>query len=119
MSHNRPQPPEDLGGESLLEWGRIVAELEAAGRLDATDRALLTVYVECWATYQQAVRGLTTWGPVVRYANGVPGASPFYKTARECAAQLAKLLAEMCLTPAARHRMKATTEAAPDGLPAF
>jgi P27 family predicted phage terminase small subunit len=105
---NRPRPPEDMDGEALLEWDRVCDELAAAGRLDSTDRALLTIYCQTWAIYQTVMRRVAKDGPVVKHNNGVAGASPFYTVSREMAGHLRRLLSDMGLTPAARGKGAAT-----------
>jgi P27 family predicted phage terminase small subunit len=97
----RPQPPETLDGEGLLEWHRIVDELDDAGRLDKADRALLTLYAQTWEQYQAAIRGVAKYGAVIKYTSNV-GPSPHYKVAKELAAQLRGLLNDLGLTPASR-----------------
>lgn len=99
---NHPQPPEELDGEALLEWHRIVAELDAAGTLDKTDRAILTLYAQTWATHHAAARAVAQHGSVIKWPNGMPGPSPFYKVAKETAGQLRGLLADLGLTPTSR-----------------
>ena len=113
----RPTPPEDLDAEALLEWGRICDELAAAGCPDlAAYRAILTVYVQTWETHQTVMRFVRQHGPIVKFSNGVTGASPFHKAARECAAQLRGLLTDLGLTPAARGARKGSNAAEPDEL---
>jgi P27 family predicted phage terminase small subunit len=106
----RPAPPEHLADEALLEWHRIVDELDSAGRIDKTDRALLSIYVETWAVHYEASRRVAEHGAVIKYSNGVVGQSPFYKTQRETAAQLRGLLNDMGLTPTARGKAPSTEE---------
>lgn len=98
----RPASPEDLDAEALLEWQRIIEELETAGQLQATDRAIITLYVETWQTWRAATRGVVRHGAVIRYPNKATGPSPFYKVAKETAAQLRGLLRDLGLTPASR-----------------
>lgn len=98
----RPNPPEELDGEALLEWHRICDELEAVGRLDKTDRAVLTLYAETWQTWRSAAKAVAKSGSVIRYPNNVVGPSPFYKVMRETGQQLRGLLADMGLTPTTR-----------------
>lgn len=107
---NRPKAPPEVQGEALLEWERVCDELDAAGRLDRADRAVLTLYAQTWEIYQQAMRAVSSHGAVVKWPNGTPGASPFYKVSRETAFQLQKLLADLGLTPAARTKVKAVAE---------
>ena len=102
----RPNPPEHLDGEALLEWHRVCDELATANRLDTTDRALLTLYVETWAIYQDVMRHVRQHGAVVKWPNGVVGGSPFYKTSRETAAQLRTMLTDLGLTPLTRSKVK-------------
>lgn len=107
---HRPPPPPEIQGEALLEWERVCDELSAAGRLDRADRAVLCLYCQTWEIYMAAMKGVTTHGAIVKHPNGVAGPSPFYKVSRETSAQLQKLLADLGLTPAARHRMKAAAK---------
>lgn len=103
----RPRPPDDLGEEASLEWHRVCDELADAGRLEAADRAVLTLYVETWGVWRTASLHVKTFGPVVPGQNGVVGRSPFYATQRETAAQLRNLLADLGLTPQARGKSAA------------
>lgn len=103
---NKPKPPEDMEGEALLEWHRVVAELAARGTLDSADRGILTVHCQTRAAHAVAAKHVAQFGPVIKWPNGVPGPSPFYKTMKECAAVLCGTLADMGLTPAARAKQK-------------
>lgn len=113
----RPAPPEELDGEPLLEWHRVCGELEAAGRLEKTDRAILVLYVETWAAWRAVSTGVTKFGAVIKFPNGVTGASPFAKLQKEYGTQLRGLLNDLGLTPAARATKSAATE--PADLPDF
>ena len=99
---NRPQPPEHLADEALIEWERVCDELAANGTLMKTDRAILIVYCETWATYVKATQGVVRFGPVIKYPNGITAPSPFYKVQSETANKLKGLLRELGLTPASR-----------------
>ena len=46
-------------------------------------------------------------GSVIKWPNGVPGPSPFYKVAKDAAGQLRGLLNDLGLTPAARGAKEA------------
>lgn len=99
---NRPAPPECLSGEAVLEWQRVVAELEAQGRLDKADRAILTLYCLHWQTHHEAARHVVEFGSVIKHANGSPYQNPFYKTMKETAPLLRGLLQDLGLTPTKR-----------------
>lgn len=113
-SSQRPAPPPEIQGEALLEWERVCNELAAAGRIDKADRAILSLYCATWEIYQQAMRGVSAHGAIVKHPNGVAGPSPFYKVSRETSLQLQKLLADLGLTPAARHKVKVAAEVPED-----
>jgi P27 family predicted phage terminase small subunit len=98
----KPTPPDDLKGEGLREWDRVCDELHTLGRLNKVDRALLTTYCRCWATFCQVSAQVDKDGPVTVYSNGNAGLTPYYKAQKETAALLQSLLAAMGLTPAAR-----------------
>lgn len=98
----RPKPPDHIDGEALLEWHRIVDELDDAGQLDKADRAILTLYVDQWALNRDAARQVEKSGAVIRYPNKMVGPSPFYKVQRETAQLLNRLLNDMGMTAATR-----------------
>ena len=108
----KPRPPEDLDGEALLEWERVCLDLDEEGLLAATDRALLTLYVRTWAAWNDADKMVQKFGSVIKYSNGVPGASPHFKTGSEFAKQLRAIIGELGLTPVARAKrnMRANPE---------
>ncbi|HEV7299243.1 MAG TPA: phage terminase small subunit P27 family [Tepidisphaeraceae bacterium] len=99
---NRPPAPEEIDGEALLEWERVCNELESLNQLQATDRAILVLYVETWQTWRRATAGVNKHGAVIRYPNKTVGPSPFYNVAKDCAKQLRGLLADLGLNPAVR-----------------
>lgn len=106
MTNTRPKAPDHLSVEAVSEWHRVCDELEAVGRLDALDRAPLTLYVETWSLYQDAMAHVRKHGVIVKYANGVPGQSPFYKTSRELVTQMRGQLSDLGLPPLARAKLK-------------
>lgn len=112
----KPKPPDDIDGEALLEWERITEELEDAGHLDRTDRALITVYVRTWAVWRKAAEVVAQDGPIVLLPNNWPGQSPELKAMIECGKVLDKLLTSLGLTPTFREKNKSkvtATRAAP------
>ena len=102
----RPTPPENLDGEALLEWNRVCDELAELGALQKADRAALVLYVTTWAIHHEMMRHVEKHGAVVKWPNGVVGGSPYYKTSRECVAQLRGLLTDLGLTPLSRSKVK-------------
>ena len=114
MDAPKVAPPEELDGEALLEWDRVTHELAERDLLDQSDRAVLMLYCRTWATWREVDKLVRKYGSVIKYANGVPGPAPFFKTACEAAKQLRALLADLGLTPSARHKMTAPKKSAED-----
>jgi P27 family predicted phage terminase small subunit len=98
----RPKPPEDLDGEALLEWQRVLDELDTQGRLDVADRAVLVLYAQTWAVNQQATQHVARYGSVIRHHNNVIGVNPFFTVQKQTTAQLRNLLLDLGLTPSTR-----------------
>ena len=99
---NRPTPPDELDGESLLEWDRICDELKMLGQLNKADRAIMTLHCQTWAVYRSAQQAVNQFGAVVKWPNGIPGPGPFYRVMRETAIVLRGTLKDLGLTPDAR-----------------
>lgn len=96
-SESRPAPPEDLDGEALLEWSRVCDELESAGTLAATDRALLSLWCVTWAVWKAVTAHVNKFGPIVPAANRVIGRSPWYQVQRETHRDLVKMAQQLGL----------------------
>jgi P27 family predicted phage terminase small subunit len=99
----RPPAPEELTGESLLEWDRVCGELAEAGRLKSADRAMIVLWCQTWAIYQAVTRHVNQFGAILPAANKVIGKSPWYTVQRECHNALVKMATEMGLTCASRN----------------
>lgn len=100
-----PPAPEALEGEALLEWQRIVAELEPARVLTKADRAALVVYCLTWAQMQDAAANIAKTGSIIKLPNGYPGPTPYLKVYHTCARLCTRLLAEFGATPSGRARI--------------
>jgi P27 family predicted phage terminase small subunit len=74
------QPPEDIEGEVLDEWNRVIAAGEEIGRQwKAADRSILATYCRTWIVNRECFQHVKTFGSVIKWPNGLPGASPQYK----------------------------------------
>ena len=103
----RPKPPDDLSVDAATAWHQFVDELDDAGKLEKSDRAIIALAAETWATWRTAANHVKEFGPVVEVAiNKTIGRSPFYSVMMDCAKQLAALLAELGLTPKSRPATK-------------
>lgn len=95
-------PPPSIGGEALAEWDRVCGELAAAGGIQVADRAIIVTYCQAWAVNRAAAEHVARYGAIIKWPNGLPGPSPFYKAWRETTSLLRGLLADLGLTPATR-----------------
>jgi P27 family predicted phage terminase small subunit len=96
-------PPDDITGELLDEWHRIEHSVASLGHpIKHADRSILATYCRTWAVNRSAYRHIQRYGAVVKWPNGMPGPSPFYKSFAETTKLLRGLLADLGATPAAR-----------------
>ena len=97
------EPPEDIAGEALAEWHRVCRTLEAMGRqIKDADRSILALYCRTWAVNRECYEKIKGGMSVIKWPNGMPGPSPFYKNFKETAVILRGLLADIGCTPASR-----------------
>lgn len=103
-----PPVPEELkaNARAVAEWGRITRELAAEGRLETSDRSVVTLHCLTWATYAEAAAIVAKDGPVMTYNNGMNGPSPAYKITQQLGPQVRALLETMGMTAASRLRRK-------------
>ena len=105
-----PHTTDWLSDEAGAEWERITPGLEALDILKAQDRAMLTVYVETWATYVQAVARLRTDGlTMTNPDSGHTSAHPCVSVANTAAGQLRAFANEFGLSPVAERCLGAVT----------
>jgi P27 family predicted phage terminase small subunit len=97
------KPPEDITGESLEEWNRIIKAVESLGReIKPADRSLLAIYCRTYSINRQVFEHVQKFGPVIKWSNGLPGNSPQYKTFIETTKILNTQLAALGCTPESR-----------------
>lgn len=96
------EPPEELEGEALLEWHRVIEELQELGGLKAVDRATLTLWCKTWAVNYQVSQHVSKFGPILPAINKALGRSPWYQVMQETTSQLSKLAEIIGLTRKSR-----------------
>lgn len=104
-----PEAPDHLSELAREEWDRIVAQMTAMGTLGRENRAVLAIYCQNWgllvtAENMVAVEGAVTKAP----KTGVAMHNPWLTVARRASEIVARLAAELGLTPASRQRVAAT-----------
>jgi P27 family predicted phage terminase small subunit len=110
-----PDRPAELTGEAAREWGRVAAELDAAGLIAHTDRGVLAAYCLAYADMLAARDAINRDGrflsePVQTSTGKLLGSRtrehPAVKLLERASGRLLKLSAELGLTPASRQRIE-------------
>jgi P27 family predicted phage terminase small subunit len=113
----RPECPGYLDDDAKEEWSRIASELEAIALLTLDSRALLTLYCNAFSRWMRA-RGETL--DVVGSTDlGSLKANPAVAVEKDAEAMMLRILAELGLTPASRHRVRASDPGRKDELGEF
>ena len=100
------EPPEELEGAALAEWGRVVGlyrELDSK-ILNDLDIATLSAYCESVAIYKKAQKEYKK-GSLVIKDEGRIKENPYLKIMRLEGANIAKYAEQLCLSPVGRARM--------------
>lgn len=95
------QPPAHLSPRALEEWHRLVAQHP---QITAIDRDVLALYVATLVRQQDAEAELAKSGLTYVTPTGYTRPNPLCKTIEGCTRTLARLAAELGMTPAARER---------------
>jgi P27 family predicted phage terminase small subunit len=103
----RPTPPQDLKGEALAEWNRMIRRLELSKTLSLVDDAVLYRYCQLHARADRLEREIKVL-PSAFYVDhlGAPKVHPAFAQLRAHDQALRGYLVEFGLTPAARSRVK-------------
>lgn len=112
-------PAAFLQGEAMIEWHRIIPQLQAMGILSTVDRAAIIAYCVIWADFVDATENVRKFGKVVKAPSGYPIPSPYVSIARQAREDLRKYAGEFGLTPSSRSRVKVGTPAAHDPMEEF
>ena len=113
----RPPCPEQLKTDPIAaqEWESVCDQLQLLKVLSTVDVVLIELYCKTYSRYRQAEAQIDKFGEVLISPNTkTPMVSPYYTARNRYAADLAKYLVELGLTPAARARMRVTVEAKSD-----
>ena len=101
-----PDMPPDFEGDLASEWARVVADLRAAGTLGREIGAAIEIYVRNLVRMRRAEEHVTRFGPIVPAPRtGVPMHNPHLAIANAAAASVARMVAELGLTPSSRGRV--------------
>lgn len=99
-----PTPPDDLVGEALDEWHRVVPELTRLDLLKEGDRAVLVTYCEAWAVFCEATDAIRREGLFVDARQGlIP--HPAVAIQRNAAKEVRAIAAHFGLTPSTEQQL--------------
>lgn len=102
----RVTPPAHLKGMALATFRRVAANMSAMGTLGAENREAVAIYATNWSRMVEAEKHIAEHGPIVSAPRtGVPMQNPFLSVANRAASMVARLAAELGLTPVARARL--------------
>ena len=99
-----PPPPPDLPDDIRPEWERIVADLVDRRLLTESALGAIAAYVTSVWLVNQCRRTLAADGLTVKTKTGEAKAHPILGVMSKSLEQVARLAAELGLTPAARSR---------------
>lgn len=99
-----PTPPDDLVGEALDEWNRVVPELVRLDLLKEGDRATLVTYCEAWAVFCEATDQIRVHGLFIEAKQGlIP--HPAVAIQRNAAKEVRAIAAHFGLTPSTEQAL--------------
>jgi len=111
-----PEPPDDLIGEALDEWNRVVPGLARLELLKPEDRALLVTYCEAWAVFCEATDVIRREGLFIDAKQGrIP--HPAVGIQRNTAKELRALAAHFGLSPSTEQALSRGPENGDDDDP--
>ena len=108
-------PPAHLTKMAKAFWKTNYEPLRSAGILEATDLLTFELLCAAYSRWREAEAQLEADGARVRTSNGGSGASPFFRIARMCAAEVRGYCEQFGLTPPSRARLEVTPPKPPPG----
>lgn len=116
-----PRPPATLPPEMVAEWTVIATDMVARKILTAPSLGVLETYMAARWTVQQSQKSLQEHGLLVKSAHGMLKPNPVAGMQTKAMEMVARLSAELGLTPSARSKQGFASKekkngGAPDGL---
>src|SRR5215471_19294 len=108
-----PQPPPNADELTLVEWHRVVAELDHMGLGFAADQDAIYAYVCAVIEHRRATKLIANTG-ILLNSDGRAVRNPAVLVARDSAAILLRFARELGLTPSARVNFAGTQAEEPD-----
>jgi P27 family predicted phage terminase small subunit len=109
-----PPPPEGLPDTMLGDWVTVAADLQGRGLLTTSMLGVVETYIVALWTMRECRRTLLADGPVVRGEKGQPKPHPAGAMLKSANETIARLGAELGLTPSSRSRKPFLSDDKPD-----
>jgi len=126
LSENEPQPeigrptrPHWLLPEAKREWSRIVPELLRLGLLAKIDRAMISMWCQCWGMYVEAVKDIRQNGMSYSKEDGYEGQRPSVAVMNHMIEKMTTLSAKFGMTPSDRSKISVPQPEAKDAFAEF
>ena len=115
-----PPPPSVLPKGMAEDWVAVAADLQGRGLLTTSMLGLLETYVTALWTVRECRKAIAKDGPIVRAKDGQPKPHPAGAMMSKAQDVIARLGAELGLTPSSRARkgLQGQGDDADDGAPA-
>jgi len=109
-----PTRPGWLLPEAKREWSRIVPELDRLGLLAKIDRAMLSMWCQCWGLYVEAVKDIDENGISYMTDKGNEVQRPSVGVMNKMIEKMTSLSARFGMTPSDRSRISVPKPEAKD-----
>jgi len=102
-----PSCPSHLSPTAKAEWKRLIGQLVLLGMMSQLDRAALAAYCQTYGRWVEAERKLRETPALIKLPSGYVQQNPWLAVANKQLELMAKMMAEMGLTPTSRSRVHA------------
>lgn len=117
-----PKPPAEIPEGMVDEWQTVAADMVQRKILTGAMSGILSTYIVALWTVREMQKAMAEHGALVKTAHGMLKPNPAHGMMAKAMETVARLSAELGLTPAARSKQgfsgkeKPTSGGAPDGL---
>lgn len=117
-----PKPPAEVPVAMVDEWQTVAADMVQRKILTGAMSGILSTYIIALWTVRECQKAMAEHGPMVKTAHGMMKPNPAHGMMAKAMDTVARLSAELGLTPAARSKQgfggkeKPMDGGAPDGL---
>ena len=108
-----PTCPAHLSPTAKSEWKRLATVLNQIGLLTQIDRSVLAAYCQAYGRWVEAERKLAETPPILKTPAGYVQISPWITISNKQVELMARLMAELGLSPTSRSRLAVQVKTGP------